>query len=642
MSTKRALGKLIEQIKTKQFRDGEAKGLMDRTGEELKKQFGPALEGMGKELQAAVAESLKGLKMPEMPAMPEHKMPEIPAPIVNVPEFNIPTPQVHVRVPDVHVPAISVPAAVVNFPSAFKALLDYDRKNPMPVMMVDPKGQPFYSFGGGDSGPKVIRDIIDVFGISLIDSSTPSQPALRITGSLASTPAATFYASDAVGSVNVIQSITLDVKQVSGSSDSVVVTEIFGTTGTNAFNPDNRLKVELPSGASGLTDTELRASAVPVAQVSGVSWSTSASIVAINDIFSTTATSTVVNSDNRVRVELPAGSSGLTDTELRATAVPVAQVSGASWSTAVVSVSDIFSTTATSNVVNPDNRIKVELPATSVTVSSITASTATVNLDRDGNPQAAWQVYPLATGLNETNSNVLRVAQMTDVTTSVNVVSPVNQGDAATAIRVIVAGNSDTSTVVNSGTLTAITNTLTVNQLSGANWSVAVSGITGTTSVVGDIASDVADTESNPVKIGGIARTANPAAVAAGDRVAFSADDLGRQIVRPYQVRDLTLTAYVSIANGTETTLLAASAASLHDLIMITATNNSSAATQLDIRCTTAGNIVNTLYIPAQSTAGWVPALPWPQDATGNNWTIDMPDQTGTTVYVSGLFVREV
>jgi hypothetical protein len=53
---------------------------------------------------------------------------------------------------------------------------------------------------------------------------------------------------------------------------------------------------------------------------------------------------------------------------------------------------------------------------------------------------------------------------------SVNVVNPVNQGDTATALRVVVAGNSDASVVVNSGTITAvtsITNTVPVMQVSG-------------------------------------------------------------------------------------------------------------------------------------------------------------------------------
>lgn len=153
---------------------------------------------------------------------------------------------------------------------------------------------------------------------------------------------------------------------------------------------------------------------------------------------------------------------------------------------------------------------------------------------------------------------------------------------------------------------------------------ITVSSITGTTNAV-------------------YTRQANPAAVAS-DYVPLSADDLGRQITRPLQVRDLIATAYVSVATGTETTLLAAGGAGVFlDLIMLAASNNSTAATQLDIRAVTGGNIIHTMFLPPQTgPVGWSPPVPWPQDATNNNWTIDMPDQTGTTVYVSALFSKEV
>jgi len=98
----------------------------------------------------------------------------------------------------------------------------------------------------------------------------------------------------------------------------------------------------------------------------------------------------------------------------------------------------------------------------------------------------------------------------------------------------------------------------------------------------------------------------------------------------------------VSVTNGTETTLLAASAGSYHDLIMLVGSNNSDAAVSVDIRAVTGGNIINTLRIPANGTAGFTPHVPWPQDATGNNWTVDGPDETGRTMTFSALFSREV
>ena len=71
----------------------------------------------------------------------------------------------------------------------------------------------------------------------------------------------------------------------------------------------------MPTGSSGLTDTELRASSVQVQQVSGYSDSV--------NVLSTV---------------------GLTDTQIRASSVPVEQVSGSIWSTNVVSSIDLTDT----------------------------------------------------------------------------------------------------------------------------------------------------------------------------------------------------------------------------------------------------------------------------------------------------------
>lgn len=224
------------------------------------------------------------------------------------------------------------------------------------------------------------------------------------------------------------------------------------------------------------------------------------------------------------------------------------------------------------------------------------------------------------------------------------------------ALRTVQATDSVSSVIVNSGTIntvttvTGVTNTVNVRlDSTDGVYTIAnpfpvtiASGALTSTIAVGDTLHDTADIGAAPIKVGGVAMTTNPTAVADGDRVNFRGDDLGRQLTR-LQARDLVLTAYVSITSGTETTLLAAVAGSYLDLIMITATNNSTAATQLDVRAVTTGNIIHTMYLPAQTgPVGWTPPVPWPQDATGNNWTIDMPDQTGTTVYVSALFSKEV
>lgn len=233
--------------------------------------------------------------------------------------------------------------------------------------------------------------------------------------------------------------------------------------------------------------------------------------------------------------------------------------------------------------------------------------------------------------------------------TSASLSVPQGQGDSATAMRIIQAGDSVSSVVVNSGTITTVT-TLT--------------GITNTIAAMNVDSTGVAYSGSNPVPVtlantgsnqnvnlvgGGsdsmfvrMARTTNPTAVSDGADVRAMADKLGRTVMRPVHVRDLIATAYVTLSTGTEATLLAASAGNFFDLISVIAANTSTAAQQLDIRATTAGNIVQTLYIPAQATAGWTPPVPWPQDNQGNNWTVDMADVTNSNIIISALFSKEI
>lgn len=304
--------------------------------------------------------------------------------------------------------------------------------------------------------------------------------------------------------------------------------------------------------------------------------------------------------------------------------------------------------------------------------------------------------------------------QVSGTSYSTNIVGqtafPIAEGDAATALRVVLANNVAYSTaitgpVVVSSVTASIQSALIDSsgvQYSGSNplpitGPVVVTSITNTTAVALVDSSGVAYSGSNPLPIvgpvvvssitastqsalidsGGVqysgsnpvpvtlissttqntnmvgggndsiftyqARTTNPTAVADSADVRPKADKLGRVLMRPIQVRDLIATAYISLTTGTETTLLTAAAGTFVDLIMITATNQSTAATQLDIRATSAGNIIHTMYLPASTgPVGFAPSVPWPQDSTGNSWTIDIPDITGTTVNVSALFSKEI
>ena len=163
-----------------------------------------------------------------------------------------------------------------------------------------------------------------------------------------------------------------------------------------------------------------------------------------------------------------------------------------------------------------------------------------------------------------------------------------------------------------------------------------------TVTVSGDIASDAVDS-GNPVKIGFEARTTNPTAVANADRVDGTSDKLGRQVVWPYQVRDLIATAQASTATLAEVTLLAGAASTLHDLVEITCSNNSTVAVRISLRDNIAGGVVKTFDVPITNTITKEFTVPVPQNEAANSWTIQNAgsgDISGTDVTVSATFIK--
>ncbi|KKR20040.1 MAG: hypothetical protein UT51_C0009G0014 [Candidatus Nomurabacteria bacterium GW2011_GWC2_39_41] len=455
-------------------------------------------------------------------------------PIINAIEltlgnFKVPEPKVTVTIPPIKIPDIKMPEEM-NI-KGWVSLMGVDLNNPLPVQLRDAKGNPIHLFenltqilNGGGGGK---HDFFTIKGFSQSAFAEVINPDGRIKVEIATGGSGLTDAE--------LRAAHLDVQQVSGATDSVYVTGIFNSISADVINPDNRIKVELPTGGSSLTDAELRATHLDTQQVSGAIDS-----VYVTGIFNSISAD-VINPDNRIKVELPTGSSGLTDTELRASHLDVQQVSGAISSVEVKS-----------------------MPA--VIVTSVTNSVAAAIVDSNGNQYGGSNPIPIT----------------------------------------------------------------------------LISGALVSTIAVGPTAADAIDDNSAPIKAGGVARTANPTAVAGGDVVSASYDDVGRQLTRPVQARDLIATAYVSVSNGTETTLLAAIAGSYLDLIYVMGTNNSDVAVTVDLRAVTAGNIVTSVRIPANGTAGVALPVPIPQDETGNNWTADLPDITGTTVTLSALFSKEI
>lgn len=582
-------------------KEKQNKAFLSAIGPAIVESLSGAFKGLSERIEGVVRSSMSNVKVePQITINPEVRVPDIFVPEIRLPAINVPEAKVTVTVPDIKVPDIVMPEEMqvrgwLNIIGWDKGLLT----NPLPVQLRDSTGKPVTMFdnltqiiGGGSSGK---ADYFTVKGIQ----NTVGVVTINPDGSPVYSSSSAGAGSSAVSLVNADGTYY--------NSDNPLPVSATVSAGATFFASDAVLSVNVISPV-GQGDA---ASAVRVV-IAGNS-DASVSVISVSDIFSTTTTSTVVNPDNRVRVELPAGATGLTDTELRAAHLDVDQVSGSAWSVAVNS-------------------------GTITAVTSITNSVAVVNLDRDGNPAAAWQVYPTATGLNETNANVLRVVQMTDSLSSVNTVQ---WGGSAVATGL----NENTAGVVKTYQVTSAINSINLVTINGSTPATGLNettaGVLRTVMMTDSITSVNVVSGALSSSAAVLTRQSNPTAVAA-DYVPIGADDLGRQITRPIQVRDLIKTAYVSVTNGTETTLLAGVAGSFLDCIMLTGSNNSDAAVSVDIRNVTAGNIVHTLRIPANATAGWAPAVPWPQDATGNNWTVDGPDETGRTLTFSALFSQEV
>lgn len=259
-----------------------------------------------------------------------------------------------------------------------------------------------------------------------------------------------------------------------------------------------------------------------------------------------------------------------------------------------------------------------------------------------------------STGIAYTGSNPVPMRIVTDATATVNVVNV----DSAGAYR---------STFPVSGTVavSGVSGTSAVNlsDSSGIGYSgsnplpfTLVTNATATMNVAVTDSSGIQYSGSNPIPVTMVSgandtiaslpfevMTTNRTSKSDGADIRPKADKQGRQMTR-ISARDLVQTAYASLTNGTETTLLSATAGFFYDLIYVMGANNSDAAVTVDIRPVTAGNVVMTLQVPANGTAGVSLPLPLPQSGsdTGNNWTADMGDITGTTVYLSALFSKEV
>lgn len=128
---------------------------------------------------------------------------------------------------------------------------------------------------------------------------------------------------------------------------------------------------------------------------------------------------------------------------------------------------------------------------------------------------------------------------------------------------------------------------------------------------------------ANAIYKGGNAATALPSAATAGNLTGVMMDKFGRQVMLPGTVRDLVGTQTTTISASTaETTIVTAAASVFNDIILLTVANTSGTGVRVDLRDTTAGSVIASLWVPATDTRGFSLGEILPQTTVNTNWTI--------------------
>lgn len=149
--------------------------------------------------------------------------------------------------------------------------------------------------------------------------------------------------------------------------------------------------------------------------------------------------------------------------------------------------------------------------------------------------------------------------------------------------------------------------------------------IVGGTVIVDDLAAAPTGSAvpANAQYQGNLAQTALPTAASAGNLTGALADKFGRTVVLPGGFRDIIGSQRTTItASTSETTIVTAAASIFADNFLLTFKNTSATAVRVDIRDTTAGTIIDDIYLPAGDTRGWaIPQGVMAQTSVNTNWT---------------------
>jgi hypothetical protein len=261
-----------------------------------------------------------------------------------------------------------------------------------------------------------------------------------------------------------------------------------------------------------------------------------------------------------------------------------------------------------------------------------TTITGTVAVTESG----VWTVDPTTIGtwgLAASTQNVARPTNGGLVMGQFNTSPAVITSGNVSPLQLDTNGNLKVNSAVRGWSLSTVSDTVNVQQ--------SVASLLNA-SVGGDTAPGTSDA-NNPVKIGGVARTANPAAVTTGQRVNATFDKLGK-LIAVGAIRDLKGIQKTSITVNTETIVLTAGGAGVfNDVYAIVVTNKSATDVFVDFRDASAGTVRMTLAVPAGDTRGFTVAVDsaMVQAVAANNWTATVSSAV-ISIEISMLYVSNL
>jgi hypothetical protein len=168
--------------------------------------------------------------------------------------------------------------------------------------------------------------------------------------------------------------------------------------------------------------------------------------------------------------------------------------------------------------------------------------------------------------------------------------------------------------------------------------SLTVDGTVTASNTAGDVAHDSADS-GNPVKIGAVAKSADPTAVANGDRANLYTDLNGKLIVMPYTLPDNVITGSTSaITDTTSTSVIAAAGAGVRNYVtsIIVTNSHATVGTLVTITDGSGGSTLAKGYAAAAG-GGWSLTLPVPIRTTANTALHAVCGTTGSNIYVTAV-----